>query len=720
MKKSNTSTAKDPHYSSQDEGGNSESGTSQGKKVKVSIVNNAMDVGHSRSPINNLSRFVTTSPAAMNSRGNRQHPFRSPHNGESSDDENSSNNDDDRQQLKPNMARQPSPRQRITNSPGITSRKHPSNSNLRDSIQQENWRDMSPSSSIDVDHDNKRGLSSIPKPTDKNSNVSTFSFVTGDLEDVESVSSIEPTPKKPESMDQPSKMTKETLQSETNDPNEKSKQVSESNEIIVDDYGLQQIPASDSLEWDDHGSVDNDSVVVISSDISKSEIPESNFPRSPNKPIKPSNNSELTSTNVSYQSSLTGGSVAKRLSSANQSFDGSFYLSDSSMDDSFYLDKNASKNQITKPISISATSNRDEGITKNRLPTQTFRPVNQVNANTTAASSLNQSNIPGNSSFTRVSSNTVDVSTSSKEPDPSQSQVVHDKEQQTNIKPVKTTITSIVVTSSATKKENHQDEVPPVVVSENVNVVNVSNPTPVLLPVTETESQIPMANKHPDRRTASDESRGIMSHSSGNASMDKYPDSITDSKNKEQIHTNSHDYPIKLPLSRSPSNATTPPLPPLNTSLTSLSASLQGPLRASSPSNMNRADSSRNMALSGYRSQQSSQELNSSNEYNQGIYQSISSGHVQYPTSSSVSTKVPKPVLSTMQQSLHTGFEEHFSPPPLSEFGVRAGVLLESWLEKKSKRTGFWNKVITRPGVLIYNKIDADHNIALLEILRLE
>jgi hypothetical protein len=39
-------------------------------------------------------------------------------------------------------------------------------------------------------------------------------------------------------------------------------------------------------------------------------------------------------------------------------------------------------------------------------------------------------------------------------------------------------------------------------------------------------------------------------------------------------------------------------------------------------------------------------------------------------------------------------FQEQYKPPMLSELGQESGVILEGWLEKKSKFTGFWSKVI--------------------------
>ena len=40
------------------------------------------------------------------------------------------------------------------------------------------------------------------------------------------------------------------------------------------------------------------------------------------------------------------------------------------------------------------------------------------------------------------------------------------------------------------------------------------------------------------------------------------------------------------------------------------------------------------------------------------------------------------------------GFDGHLALPPLSEYAVQTGVILEGWLEKKSAVTGFWQKVI--------------------------
>ena len=39
-------------------------------------------------------------------------------------------------------------------------------------------------------------------------------------------------------------------------------------------------------------------------------------------------------------------------------------------------------------------------------------------------------------------------------------------------------------------------------------------------------------------------------------------------------------------------------------------------------------------------------------------------------------------------------FDGHLTLPPLSEYAIQTGVILEGWLEKKSAVTGFWQKVI--------------------------
>ena len=61
--------------------------------------------------------------------------------------------------------------------------------------------------------------------------------------------------------------------------------------------------------------------------------------------------------------------------------------------------------------------------------------------------------------------------------------------------------------------------------------------------------------------------------------------------------------------------------------------------------------------------------------------------------SSSISSIPMTIMMSSLQQTMQTPFNEHFSPPMLTEFASYSGIFLEGQLEKKSKRTGFWNKV---------------------------
>jgi hypothetical protein len=87
--------------------------------------------------------------------------------------------------------------------------------------------------------------------------------------------------------------------------------------------------------------------------------------------------------------------------------------------------------------------------------------------------------------------------------------------------------------------------------------------------------------------------------------------------------------------------------------------------------------------------------LSSSRDFHTMNRESVhgSSSSVALAAGSEGMTEPPRPPLSHMQQSLHDGLKLQISPPPLSEYAAKTGILLESWLEKKSKRTGFWNKV---------------------------
>ena len=38
-------------------------------------------------------------------------------------------------------------------------------------------------------------------------------------------------------------------------------------------------------------------------------------------------------------------------------------------------------------------------------------------------------------------------------------------------------------------------------------------------------------------------------------------------------------------------------------------------------------------------------------------------------------------------------FDGHVALPPLSEYALKTGVIMEGWVEKKSSMTGFWQKV---------------------------
>jgi hypothetical protein len=48
-------------------------------------------------------------------------------------------------------------------------------------------------------------------------------------------------------------------------------------------------------------------------------------------------------------------------------------------------------------------------------------------------------------------------------------------------------------------------------------------------------------------------------------------------------------------------------------------------------------------------------------------------------------------------------YDAYVSLPPLSEYAERTGVIIEGWLEKKSARTGFWQKVSVKCAALMSN-----------------
>lgn len=76
----------------------------------------------------------------------------------------------------------------------------------------------------------------------------------------------------------------------------------------------------------------------------------------------------------------------------------------------------------------------------------------------------------------------------------------------------------------------------------------------------------------------------------------------------------------------------------------------------------------------------------------------VSSSHMKPPRPKSTGSMMSSSFASSSMDSdgglsASHDFDGHVSLAPLSEYAERTGVIIEGWLEKKSTRTGFWQKV---------------------------
>lgn len=86
----------------------------------------------------------------------------------------------------------------------------------------------------------------------------------------------------------------------------------------------------------------------------------------------------------------------------------------------------------------------------------------------------------------------------------------------------------------------------------------------------------------------------------------------------------------------------------------------------------------------------------------------VSSSHMKPPRPKSTGSLMSSSFASSSMESdgglsADHDYDAYVSLPPLSEYAERTGVIIEGWLEKKSARTGFWQKVRATCAVLVRN-----------------
>lgn len=84
----------------------------------------------------------------------------------------------------------------------------------------------------------------------------------------------------------------------------------------------------------------------------------------------------------------------------------------------------------------------------------------------------------------------------------------------------------------------------------------------------------------------------------------------------------------------------------------------------------------------------------------------VSSSHMKPPRPKSTGSLLASSYASSSMDSegglsADHDYDAYVSLPPLSEYAERTGVIIEGWLEKKSARTGFWQKVRANCAVLM-------------------